>query len=486
MEQKLTRFVNLVPVVCVICYAIPAALILLNGLGLPWDRTILPAAACCSVLLGYIFQHIMAKILGLKVERFGFVGRSKGRIEKFRIAFAPIPVLLIAVLAILLFFCLYDLFIQLGKAGIIERLNNDYAYPLLAAILFFICGLFGVAIWFYPIERLSNYSFIHISSVIFILEIVGAAISTDRNELMTAVGVCFFVFVICLMLIYNQTNLQRTYLGTVVADVSPRVRLYNICLVLFLLVCLAVTLGVTYVIVRGLYIIGSFLVFLVLYKVFYMEEVQRYQQNYHYPTPEETAEDFTKVLVENGGNTIVPLFFMIAIVIVLLIIGAKTGLLQKLIAYIKEVIREFLFTMKLGKEIMAETDLYDIPMNGNYKDEKKKLQDAMIREYTELADSTDKYAMFLRRLAKLPDADAQLTFAYAMMVTVCRRESGNLRLSDTPREIRKKVTHLVPEEDIATITRQFELVKYGEKELTAKEASDVLEKMCAVIKRYLF
>ena len=99
MVQKLTRLVNLLPVVCVICYAVPAAHIMLCGLDLPWDSFILPAAAFVIVILGYTLQHIMAMLLGLNVERYGFVGRSKGRIEKFRIAFAPIPTLVIAVLA---------------------------------------------------------------------------------------------------------------------------------------------------------------------------------------------------------------------------------------------------------------------------------------------------------------------------------------------------------------------------------------------------
>lgn len=486
MEHKLTRLFNLIPVVCVICLAVPIVILFLGNMNLPGEEALLPGAACCAVLLGYGLQSLIARIMGLKVERYGFVGRNKGRIEKFRVAFAPIPILLMAVFSVGLYFALRDFLIILGKTGVIERLNDNFIYPFLASIIFFFCGFFGVAIWFYPIERLSNVSFIHYSSVIFVLEVIGASVSTEKSEMIGAIGVCCFVFVICLMLIYNQTNLQRTYLGTVVAAASPTVRLYNLYLVLALFVCLLFTLGVTYVIVRGLYIIGSFLVFLVLYKIFYWEEVQRYQEEYYYPTPEDTAADFTKVLVENGGNTIVPLFFMIAVIIVLLIVGAKTGLLQKLVAYLKEVIREFIFTMKLGREILKETDLYDIPMNGNYKDEKKKLQDASIREYMEMAEGTDSYERFLRRLSKMPNADAQLSFAYAMLVTAYRRKSSNLRLSDTPREIKGKVKHLVSEEEIAYITRQFENVKYGEQKIDEEEASVVLDRICAQVKRYIF
>jgi hypothetical protein len=71
-------------------------------------------------------------------------------------------------------------------------------------------------------------------------------------------------------------------------------------------------------------------------------------------------------------------------------------------------------------------------------------------------------------------------------VTVLRGESTALRLSDTPREIQRKVVHLVPEEDIALITRDFEFIKYGGMELTEEEASGILERMCTIIKRYIF
>ncbi len=486
MKEKATRLINLIPVISIICMAVPVVLISLDGLGLPLYGVLLPAATAFSVLFGYFLQHITARILGLKVERYGFVGRNKGRIEKFRVAFAPIPILILVILSVMLSFGFTELFQVLWKANVIERLNNDYLYPFTAALLFFICGFLGVVVWFYPLERLSNISFVHISSVIFLVEIAGAAIAPSREEIMGDVGVCFFVFAFCLMVILNQTNLQRTHLGTIVADVSPSVRNYNLFLVFLLLLCTTAVLGVTYVIIRGLYIIGSFLVFLVLYKIFYWGEVQRYQQVYDYPTPEESAEDFTKVLLENGGNTIVPLFIMIATIIVLLIIGAKTGVLQKLVAYLKEVIREFFFTIKLGRQLLSETDLYDVGMNGNYKDEKKKLQDAMIREYMDLASSTDKYELFLRRLAKLPDSAAQLSFAYAMLVTVLRKECAALTLSDTPREIQRKVKHLVPEKDMLIITQVFEWIKYGEKDLDPAETSRILDGMCGLIKRYIF
>ncbi len=489
MEQKLSRFFNLVSVLGAACVASPAVTLFLGGIGIPGGVFFLPLGGFCSVVFGYLLQHLSAHILGQRVSYDGYDDVKRGVMSRFKVTYAMVPILLLILLSLLLKSGAEALFTHLAETGAIDRrVDADYT-ALVSAILFFLCGTGGIAVWFYPMERLSNIYVTIFGSAVFLAEFIFAMMSPVKEAAVVITSVCFALFVLCMMVIYNQSNLQRTYRGTVVSVASPSARFYNLLLVLVLLICLVLALGAAYIILSGLYLIGSFLFFLVMYKIFYGQEVGSDRKVYEYADPEEVAVDFTKTLVRNGGNTIMPLFFMMALVIVLLVLGSKTGILQKIVHRIAEALHEFFYTVKLGKQVFIGTnaaDFLEMPGIRNYKDEKKKLQNAAIREYTKMAEGTDSYKRFLSQLSALPDAEAQLNFAYVMLVTVCRKRCGSMRLSDTPREIEPKVTHLVPKEEIDEITRLFEEVKYGERELAPHDAARVLEKMCAVIKRYIF
>jgi hypothetical protein len=148
---------------------------------------------------------------------------------------------------------------------------------------------------------------------------------------------------------------------------------------------------------------------------------------------------------------------------------------------------DFFTTIFIGADIF-KTSFDPNAVGGmyNYKDEKKKLQSADIGDFTELADSTDTYKLFLQRLGKLKTYDEQLCYAYVMLIRMYKKMNIPLKLSDTPREMEQKVSRALTENEIQQITKDFESIHYAEVQKNDAEAAAILNNLCATIKRYLY
>ena len=174
---------------------------------------------------------------------------------------------------------------------------------------------------------------------------------------------------------------------------------------------------------------------------------------------------------------------LIVVAVLLIFIGIKTGLVQKFLRWL----REFIDTILIGSSIIkssfdpnAEEGTY------NYRDERRKLQNAGIRDFDAMAESTDNYRLFLQRLGRLRTYDEQLCYAYAVLLRMYKKMNIPLKISDTPRENEAKVSHALAVSEIEKITADFEAVRYAGHTPDDAEASRILGDICAVIKRYLF
>jgi len=166
----------------------------------------------------------------------------------------------------------------------------------------------------------------------------------------------------------------------------------------------------------------------------------------------------------------------------LVFIGIKTGWFKKALAGITHWFMD-IFGAILQKRNPAghpEETFYQ-----NYVDEKRKTQNALIREYEKLAEHVTSYKDFLQQLSRMPDAGAQLCFAYAVLVRMYAQGNVNLKQSDTPREVEFKVLRAVAGEEIRPITAAFEKIKYAEEEVPMEEAAEILKSMCEIIHRYM-
>lgn len=484
MESKLNHFFNFISVIAVASIAIPITYVLLGGVGIPNGAFFIPVLTFGVVVLGYFIQHGISSLLGQRISRDGLDNRRTGVMNGFRISYAFFPILIVIAVSFLLRFGFTRYLYYLFKSGAIDHYDQHSAYPYMVMFLFIACALGGIIIWFYPMERLSNIYVMIVGTALFMIEFALTFTAYFDSTVLSLVGGSFGIFISCMMLIYNQSNLQKTYQGSVVSIITPASRFYNMLLVLVLLVCLLFALGVSYVVLSGIFLLLRVLFYLILYKLFYGYVAPNENITYEYVDMEDEAVKFSRNVMDTGSQYMIAMFLMLAFIIVVVIIGIRTGYLQKIYRYIYDIIADFFNTISIGREMMKDIDPFDNTYN--YKDQKKKLQRASINDYINMAERTDNYKSFMQRLSKLPDYEAQISYAYAMLVTVCKKSSVNLKISDTPREVKSKVTHMIAEDEIAEITRDFEAVKYAESELSPTEASSILNKICAIIKRYIF
>lgn len=265
--------------------------------------------------------------------------------------------------------------------------------------------------------------------------------------------------------------------------------MYNLFLVFILLLLLLAVLAVTYVAVSGLYLIGKFLVFIILYKLFYAANSDPSDyRTYEVLDGDEASEMLRNQMFNQDERILLSYFFVGTLTLIAVLVGLKSGILRKAFAAIRAWIVDFFTTIFIGMDIFKVSFVDPNADDGtyNYKDEKKRLQKAEIRDYSGMAENTDSYKAFLARLGRLKTYDEQLCYAYAVLIRMYKKMNVNLKLSDTPREIDEKVKRALSGNEIDQITADFESVKYAEIEKTDVEAQIILTNICNAVKRYLF
>ncbi|MBQ3708856.1 MAG: DUF4129 domain-containing protein [Clostridia bacterium] len=491
-SQSYERVFNIVSAAGVAMLMIPLFLILLGNV-FPYSMAILPFAAAFATMFGYGIQWLFGAVTGKRASEDGYDDYRNGVFGRFRIAYAAIPLTINLAVSAGIFF-LFDRWLYgMSESGVTfsdgRFIHYTVLYAIFAAGLFFLASTAGCVIWFYPIERLSNVYTLIGGCVLFFIEsfflwITARAFGIDTSAFSTlSLGLPFAIFFVCVLIIYNQSNLQRRFRGSVVAVITGEERRYNLFLVFLLLCTFAVATGIAFVIVAGIVILLRMLLYIILFRAFHNVDNSSSYEAYEYVDSEEAGRMFRRNVMSPENQYIVAVFVLIVAAAILVIIGIKTGLVQKFLRWL----REFIDTILIGSSIIKSSfDPNEEEGTYNYKDEKRKLQNAGIRDYDAMAASTDSYRLFLQRLGRLRTYDEQLCYAYAVLLRMYKKMNIPLKISDTPRENEAKVTHALAVSEIQKITADFESVRYAGHTPDDSEAAAILNEICAVIKRYLF
>ncbi len=491
-SKSYERVFNVVSAAGVAMLMIPLFLILLGNV-FPYSLAILPFAAAFATMFGYGVQWLFGAATGKRASEDGFDDFRNGVLGQFRIAYAAVPLTVNLAVSAGVFF-LFDRWLSgMAESGVTfsdgRLIHYTVLYAIFAGGLFFFASTAGCVIWFYPIERLSNVYTLIGGCVLFFIEsfflwITARAFGIDTSAFSTlSLGLPFAVFFVCVLVIYNQSNLQRRFRGSVVSVITGEERRYNLLLVLLLLCAFVVATGIAFVIVAGIVILLRMLLYIILFRAFHNVDNSANYDAYDYVDSEEAGRMFRRNVMSPENQYIVAVFVLILAAAVLIVIGIKTGLVQKFLRWL----REFIDTVLIGSSIIkhsfdpnAEEGTY------NYRDERRKLQNAGIRDYDAMAESTDNYRLFLQRLGRLRTYDEQLCYAYAVLLRMYKKMNIPLKVSDTPRENEAKVSRALAVSEIEKITADFESVRYAGRMPSDAEASAILENICSVIKRYLF
>lgn len=459
--------------------------------------TVMPIFAVTSTFFGYCIQSLYSKITGKRASKDGFSDYGAGVISGFNLGNAIVPIIVFVILAILLFFPIDTYFENMYLADRMSYYNP--VYGIFASVLFCVASILGCVIWFYPIERLANMTILVIAGVLFYAEMFFTTLLAaplfsmglnvlNQSSVTSIIGPPFIIFTVCLLIVFNQNNLQRKFQGSVVSVVTPSARMYNLFLVFIILLMLVLMVLVVYVLLSGLYIILYAIGFIALYNMFYGRKESNTQSiEAEYFGSEHAGNRFQRDIMSTENQYVLAIFFLLIITAAALLILSKTGYLRKLVERVREWFRDFIHSFLVGRDIFKNAgdksfseEIY------NYKDEKKQLQNASINDFNDLANQTETYKMFMMRLSRLKDYNEQLCFAYAVLLKMYKRININLKISDTPRQIEDKVRRSVSEVEIKKITADFERIRYAEEEVSDSEASAILTNICEAVKRYMY
>jgi len=449
----------------------------------PAANIIVPPLTVLAVFLGCFLQALYAAFLG-KSNSYDGLNSSKHSFNHYRFSYAVIPVLIAAVISVAMIFISRWTVNLLFWADLSDKyITSSSLIPYYVMILCFISMLSGIIIWFYPIERLASVYTLIASLAILIIEFCYGTITGNSGIFL----ICLIFYFICATIIYNQSYIQQNFRGSVVTVLKPSDRVYNMFLVLMLLAILVISLGLIYIIVKSLYLLGYSLFAVTVYVALYNSGENSPAKSYEYYGNEAAGIVFGGV---QKDTSLIYVFFVLVFLFVLLLLLIRTGYLQRIVRSIYDWIVEFFTTIAIGRDIF-KTALNDWNKNDeedftNYKDEKKRTQNAAIRDFQSMAASTDSYKLFMQNLTRCSDTNTQLRYAYAVLVRMYHKGNVNLKSSDTPREVEYKVLNATDEKNIHQITTAFEHIQYAEIELSDTQAKSVLNEMCMIIKRYMF
>ncbi len=165
--------------------------------------------------------------------------------------------------------------------------------------------------------------------------------------------------------------------------------------------------------------------------------------------------------------------------VVLLVILFTPGLKDKIhawIAYLKEVLDFFFLPHSERRKLRARQEYL------NFVDtvEQTNTGGSMVRPAEHIKTYTD----FKRLLDAIPDNDDKIRYAYAVAAAQLRHQRCGVGLSDTPREIARKVADRGLIEDIDRLTADFERIQYENAPLD-HSGTVTLERLCTLIRGYL-
>lgn len=449
------------------CLLMPVMFVLFSGTLHGWIW-VMPPMTVLLMALGFFMQLLYGNRTGHRYRL-----RGDGDEAGFSVAHAFVPVCAALILSGLSFFLFRELYYQITiRTTVLYQIASPY--PILSAAGMFLAMLAGIVLWFYPLDRLVGINMVVpfcscAAGLALLMMFTGGVFSV----IMT---LSFFLFVISMLLLLNQSYITRGYRGSVVSVITPEARLYNMRLVLYMLVAVVLVSALVYTVLSGL---GSLFKMLLFTTVYQFLSRGGSTEDVTYYDSADVSGDFTKAVFNNSPKAQV-LFYIFLLILVMFVLFVVFRRLREIFAGIGAWIKSIIEFWLVAKTFWVSEEIEIL----NYVDEETKLQDAAVRDYHAMADKSNTYEAFLSRLNALPTMEEKLGFAYAMMLRACRQAGIPLKTSDTPREAYEKLMHYEVS-DAEELTDAFELVKYAEQDLGERTPA-AIRSICAVVKKYMY
>ncbi len=436
--------------------------------------------------IGYAMQAIYGKITGHRVGlREGYTDETgyEGADNAFKPLYAAGPLTVAAIASLLLYKPFDALFLAITKMipGMIYSENS--LFPIIMVIAAFIGFGSGIVLWFFPAHRIISMrtmlAFLPVMFAVFLL-----AIFSGRQT--GPMAVFLIVFALCSMNVLNQIHIQRKVNDTLTA-INKRGRVYNFKLILFVMLIAVVVVTVVLAIDVGVSKIFGFLSILAIVTTL-NDRAEQSGDLSQYDNAQNASSELDNIFGK-GAPFGEKLLFILSILLfiggIIFYITRASNVTKRFIMRVKEWFRElFLFFMDAWHYNGAgdEDSGYGLQ---NYKDEEIKLQNADINEYGRKAQpNAYSYRDFLSKLNSFETTTERIRFAYVTMMSVYRSRGMGNRVTETPRETRKRILSRTNETAIKSATDAIETVDYIEKELPEDEGKRAILDMCGVIEKH--
>jgi len=480
------RFYRGVSVAMLACLLTPAAFSFFF-LPVPRANFFYPAAVLAAVLIGFGLQSLYARVTGNGSMALKSIYTYEDDYVRFESAHAIVPIAICVVLAVVVSNLTRNYLDYVAMLNPADYYDDESIVPFMVALVTFVCMFLGNVIWFFPPHYLARprvfFPCLAVMAIQFAASVYG--ITAPQGVWL----ICASGFFIGAFILLNQTQILKTFRGSVVSIITPRVRFFNLRLVAVIMVIAIFLYFFLAVVFTGLSIIVKGMFFFILYSTF--EETILFGEEQYYESTEQ-ATAFAKAVFGRNYQDATQNQLLFAIFILVIVMGFLLLMLRKKI-YFNKIFAKF---DAWFANIMAFFSLsYDlnmkVPKRGrftNYRDEENKLQNAKISEYNK-THPADGYKDFRIQLAKLKTYDEKIGYSYKTLITVYQKTHIKVKNSDTPRQAEVKIKYGAETPEINEITEALEQVKYAGVDISKQDkqkAEEILEKISTIIKRYMY
>lgn len=429
----------------------------------------------------YLVGYTCGKLFRFRKKTAGYDFSFSGDgSEKPALRNCALPGLLSIVLTVVLMFPVTDYLRTLPNYDRYSFLTVEAALLIAGALL---CGVITSVRPFYQIVGFRTL----IAQLAVFLAYAVICAGTGQATRVT-VG-CLLVWIVCAAVLFNQTYIIKLMNGARIGEVKSRSRLYNLAMLLGLLLCTAVLTGIIALVGNGLYFLGKWLLYLILYSTLNRQAVE---EEVVPDDPLSRGELFGDGLFEDAALNESSLWLLIFIFILLLlavIFGRKLRLGEKLRRFFSALLNgvlsllSFLFTA-LGIFKGAWWDENDDgKLPEDYKDVEGKQEPGAIYDSAPLPRHRS-YRSFRLALAGKKTEREKLEYSYRTLIGCFREQPMGLFPGDTPREICRKVTEKLSFAEAEAITEAFEAIRYGENTAEKGDYPEMTRKICQLIRKY--
>ena len=428
--------------------------------------------------IGYFIQATFAKITKIKRQQQDLSYESNTKY--FSITQSALPIAICIGLSIFLYKAVVEYMKYRVVAGIDLMFDLYSVYPFTMMCVGSIIMIMGVVAWFYPYNRMLSMRNLF---VYFSLFLIGFGFTIFVYEDQFVSTICMIMFLLCALIILNQSSILRTIKSTKIGIATAHVRLYNAgTVILFILAVLASLIFVASILV-GLTVVGMFLLYLAL-GVAFRDPNDYIAQERAVDGIIAPSSDVTVLGLSFGSGYLHALWYLfVLIVVVTILLLIFRGKINKVL----KTIRDF-FGALINNIISLLTDVFFFFSKGdrdeiieyvNYRDEELDVDKISAKlKMQEFSKKRYSYKDYTNKFNSMRTVSEKYKFAYQTLVDCWGNIDFSLRGSDTPRQIKDKVLARTTINEIPEITAIFEQYHYGNIETD----SDIVSKLIVMNK----